>query len=203
MWNIIFEWTDFTAKSPSAKYLSKTLNLKLINKELLLEVFWEDYLNIKDADYILKILNQEDRAVFDRHFMSLLVYWKLTNSDLYKQYIDEVKVIKDFIQANPNSVFVFRHIWYNDLVNVINKRKDKSKKKKNLTEHDLNLLNYDYFFKYISAFNTMFQKLNSNVECWDRIVVLKQKYEYKKYWRFLKIIERKYRQLNNNTTLSI
>ena len=140
MWNIILEGLDFTGKSSSAKVLSKSLWLKLVNKQVLLQVFWEDYLNIKDANYILQALNQEDWAVFDRHFMSLLVYWKLTKSGLYKKYIDELKVIRDFIQSNPGSVLSFRYVDYKFIVNTVTRHKKNPKKSWNLTEHDLNLL---------------------------------------------------------------
>jgi len=170
--NIILEWLDLTWKSSITKKLSKELWLKLITKNMVSSVLW-DIDNIKDWEYITNLLNSEENCVFDRHFLSLLVYWNLTNRDLYYNIVDEEKIFSDFIESNKWWIIVFRHHSYNSMKNKLNWRINNSTKE--LSLHDLNMWNLDYFNRYCNTFHSIFNRLRKyNENSWKKVFVAKQ-----------------------------
>jgi len=199
MWNIVLEGLDFMWKTPTAKWLSKQLGLKIITKKEIVQVFWDDFWNINDWEYTINALNSEDNTVFDRHFMSLLVYWKMTQPDLYKKLVDETKVIKDFLNSNPDSVLAFRFSDWQYLKDRIENNIAKQKlKKKKITEHDLNLLDLNYFSKYIGYFHQIFNRIKQEREARHNIVLLKQNMSKIWYTTANKKIIARYEDLNSN-----
>lgn len=173
MSNIIIEWLDFTWKTPITEKISDILSFKLINKDLVSNII-NDYDNIKNWKSTLDNFNSIDNAVFDRHFMSLLVYWSLTNPTFYETNIDEEKVFSDFIKTNKNSVLIFRYSSFNRTMNKIFNRLDFKEHK--LSKHDMSLMIKDYFHKYSNAFHALYEKFYEyNEKTWNKIHLLKEK----------------------------
>ncbi len=165
--NIVLEWLDLTWKSSITKKLSKELWLKLITKDMVSSVLW-DIDNINDWEYITKTLNLENNCVFDRHFLSLLVYWNLTNKDLYYSIIDEEKIFSDFLESNNWWIIVFRHHSYNFMKKKLDWRINNSTKE--LSQHDLNMWDLDYFNKYCNTFHSVFNRFRRYNESKERMV---------------------------------
>lgn len=172
MSNIIIEWLDFTWKTPITSEISKITNLKLVNKENITDII-NGYYDINNYETTISNLNNIDNAIFDRHFMSLLVYWKLTNKSFYDAKIDEEKIFYDFLKNNENSVLLFRYSSHKRAINKILTRLDFREER--ISEHDLNLLDNKYFYDYSNTFHNLFDKFDEyNTRQWGDIITIKQ-----------------------------
>ena len=122
----------------------------------------------------------------------------MTQPDLYKKLVDETKVIKDFLNSNPDSVLAFRFSDWQYLKDRIENNIAKQKlKKKKITEHDLNLLDLDYFTKYIGYFHQIFNRIKQEREAKHKVVLLKQNMKNIWYKTAKRKIILRYNELNN------
>lgn len=169
--NIILEWLDFTWKTNIANKLSKSLKLKLVTKDLIENILW-DVTDINKWESTLESFNLMNDTVFDRHFLSLMVYWRLTDQN-YNSIIDENKVFSDLIQFNKWSMLVFRFNNFDNIKKKINRRFDNNPDK--ISSHDIRLLGNDYFRDYSNTFHNIYNKFNIyNKKNWSQIKFIKQ-----------------------------
>ena len=204
MWNIMLDWMDFTGKSKLAKSLSKKLELNCCTSNQLKEIFWDD-LVISNWKYILSELNKIDNTVFDRHFLSLLSYWKTNKKEEFKKIIDLEKALTDLLQDNPKSVFVLRWKAYNLVSKSIEKHKNK-KWKHTLSEHDKRLMDETYFTTYLNNFLYFFwemERINNDLPFRYRSFLLKQELTLKNYNYLYKQIIKAHNLLEIQTPFSV
>ncbi len=195
--NIIVEWLDWTWKSSLTKNFSKKIEWEIFDIKNEIEGIYDIDKWEKNFSFLFSLENK----VFDRHFLSILVYWKLTQEEKYIRKINEEEIFKEFLEKNKNFIFLFRYFWFEANYEKMLWRQNNKKEK--FSKHDKNMMKKAYFFLYSKTFHDLyddFEKyLNDNYTNSNFYLAKQNVSFYKNYTRnTLKIILEKYNELKSS-----